>query len=633
MTEKARTVDFHSLVEFVENEFRRQFRTVIDQITLPIARRVDMFTCWPNVTVLGYEESSGRLELAFDKNPSKIRVTDYVYVNDMMVEPKDVITAPQGVVEVIDEAKKRILIAPGYQQTGRFNRRFKIGTKLVLDQTLPGEHTSRAMPVLALRLLSGHFGDTTRLALLRSTLDGSRRARPLADPPVDFGDEQLSRLTDAQKEAVRRAVETDYALIQGPPGTGKTFVLGLIIRELVRRGKKVGVCAFTHQAINNVLIECLRYDDIKDVGKIGSKGTWNPHRTARRPRLFERAGDFFRQKTVPDVTGFTQHAAFHPIARAIEAGVEGALPKRFDVIVFDEAGQLTIPAAVMAMLQADRFVFAGDHRQLPPVVATVRPGFGSGRSVFQHLVEDAGEEPVMLDVTYRMNQELVRFPSTEFYGGRLTAAPSAATRRLTGRFTGPAAPLLDPESPSQLVLVRHEGRGQESPEEAALAALIIDTAIKGGISEKEIAVVSPHRRQNVRIAELVAGMGHVPSPLIDTVERIQGQERDLIILSMTLSDPDVLAAESEFLFLPNRFNVAVTRARKKLIVIASPLFFRALPRHYALDGDATRQLVAMNVLKRWYLLHRSQSLDATLTAKEALRLASSRSERREESGT
>lgn len=615
----AAQLDLAALVEFVENEFRRQFRSVIDQITLPIARRVDAFTCWPSVVVKSVDSETQKVELSFDKNPSKLRVNDYVYVNDITVEPKDVISGPEGVIEVLDEAKKRLVVVPAFRQNSRFERRFKIGDRLVLDQTLPGEHTSRAMPVLALRLLAGQLGDSARLRHLRKILEGGAASTPIATPPVDFSDALLSILTQAQTTAVERAVTTDFALIQGPPGTGKTFVLGLIIRELVRRGKKVGVCAFTHQAIQNVLLECLKYKDIKEVGKLGSRGNWTASATDPRLRLIERPGAFFRQKSTPDVVGFTQHAAFHPVARALEEGVEGALPSRFDVLIFDEAGQLTIPAAIMAMVQCDRLIFAGDHRQLPPVVGTVRPGVGAGMSVFQHLVERAGHEPVLLDVTYRMNDRLTEFPSKEFYGRRLVAAPSAAQRTLEGNFSGPFAEVLSPDRPSTLCLLRHEGRGQESPEEAAFVAGVLEAALAAGVPPHEIAVVSPHRRQNARIAELAATLGRKQLPVIDTVERIQGQERDLVILSMTLSDPELLAQESEFLFLPNRFNVAITRARKKLIVVASPNFFRAIPRRYALETDATRQLSAMNVLKRWYLSHREASIDVTDLAAIAAR--------------
>jgi DNA replication ATP-dependent helicase Dna2 len=181
--------------------------------------------------------------------------------------------------------------------------------------------------------------------------------------------------------------------------------------------------------------------------------------------------------------------------------------------------------------------------------------------------------------------------------------------------------LLAPDKSVQLVLVRHECRGQEAPEEAALVVDIIEDAIDGGMDPKEIAVIAPHRRQNVRIREFLAKVGLAEEGiLIDTVERIQGQERDLVILSMTLSDPDILNAEIDFLYLPNRFNVAASRARRKLLVVASPRFFRALPRSEAFDCLGHDPLPDINVLKRWYFEHRDAAIDATDAAMSKLQL-------------
>lgn len=620
-------LDVKPWIDFIETEFKSRFRNVVDQITMPIPRRVDQYTCWPGLTVTEADASSGRLGLTYKTNPSKLRVGEHVYVNGLDVAPKDVISAPEGVIKVIDESTGDVVIEPGYQQVARFNGRFRVGDRVVLDQTLPGSRLGREMPILALRLISGELGDAPRLERIRGLLTGKRRAESTGHTYHPESRDDLDCLTDAQHEAIRRGVESDFAMIQGPPGTGKTFVLGLLIRELVSRGLDVGVCAFTHLAINNVLAECLRHREIEEVCKLGTRGTWTGTAPMEKLRLISRPAQFFRNKSTPPVVGFTQHAAFNPVARGIDNGVEGALPNRFDVLVFDEASQLTVPAAAMAMVQADRYVVVGDHKQLPPLSQTMRGGVGPGASVFQHLFEK-GHDSVMLDRTFRLNRELVAFPSREFYGDALESAQAAAARRLSCDADETSyAPLLAADPPSQLAVVRHVGRGQESREEAALAACLVREAIDGGIPPEEIAVIAPHRRQNVKIREDLAKLGITGDhPVVDTVERIQGQERDLVILSMTLSDPDVLSSEAEFLFLPNRFNVAITRARRKLIVLASPMFFRALPTREACDDPDTSPLVAMNVLKRWYFRHRDEAIDATELAAGALERMSNEDE-------
>ncbi len=610
------SLDTKSLIEFIDTEFRRRFRSVIDQITLPIPRRVDQYTCWPGLKVLNTSFESGRLELAFKRNPSKIRVGEYVYVNPMGVAPKDVISGPEGVVEAIDEHAGIMTIRPGYQQKSRFGGRYAIGDMLVLDQTLPAARMSREMPTLALRYMAGDMGTSAQIEKIQGFLSGKIKAQPTGAPAPNLkADAALAKLTQMQGLALTQAITQDLTLIQGPPGTGKTHVLGLIIRELVKSGLKVAVCAFTHQAINNVLLECLQYEDIPAVTKIGNLQSWREEKGQPRLRLIASPGTFFRTKKTPSVTGLTQYAAFQPIAKHLERATADGIEARFDVMVFDEASQLTLPSAMMAMAQCDRFIFAGDHKQLPPVVSSMKAGRGVATSIFQHLVEEAQQDAVMLDESFRLNEGLVNFPSKEFYDGILKSAPSARNRQL--EFTAPCRypELLEQGPPCQLVLVKHAGRGQESPEEAALVADLVNDAIDSGVAPEEIAVIAPHRRQNVRIREFLAKTGlDDKNILIDTVERIQGQERDLVILSMTLSDPDILNAEIDFLYLPNRFNVATTRARRKLLVIASPCFFRALPRPESFDCLGQDPLPEINVLKRWYFEHRETAIDATEAA-------------------
>ena len=614
------SIDFKGYIEFIENEFKRESASAIDLITLPIARRTDHYGCWPSLTVIEPSDSNGNIALSFRNNPSKISQNDYVYVNDMTVEAKDIITGAVGIVKEIDEIGKILYLNPAYQQRSRFSRQFRVGDRCVLDRTLPADHHGRELPTTVLRVLSGELGDTARLQRLRAVLGGTDEPRPTDDEPVDLESGGLASLLPAQQEAVRMAIETDFAMIQGPPGTGKTFVLGVIIHELVRRGKKVLVTAFTHQAINNVLDACLRHDSIETVTKVGSANTWGSRRADDRLKFIRSATSIFRNKTTPDVVGMTGYAAFGSMFRKLEHGLEEALGDRFDVVIFDEAGQLTVPLALLSMMHSDRIIMAGDHKQLPPVVKTTPAGVGFGRSIFQMLVEETEISPVLLDATWRLNNALLSFPSRHFYGSLLGSTNTSSNRKLQLKCEGESAAILDPETPSQLVLIRHEGRGQESIEEAALVTQLVCDAIGGGVPHGEIAVIASHRRQTVRIKTFLAARGHKQDePAVDTVDRIQGRERDLIIISMTHSDEEDLMRGAEFLFLPNRFNVAITRARCKLIVVASPHFFRALPHPTQLRDRGDSVLRRMNVLKQWYFEHRADAIDATDMTAEILR--------------
>lgn len=140
--------------------------------------------------------------------------------------------------------------------------------------------------------------------------------------------------------------------------------------------------------------------------------------------------------------------------------------------------------------------------------------------------------------------------------------------------------ILDPERPVVLVLADHRGCHQKSDLEAEIVARLASRLmVEHGMNPDRLALISPHRAQNnataVRLRELIDD-SDVPLPVIDTVERLQGAERDVIFFAITTSDPDHVM--SEFLNNPNRFNVAITRARQKLIVVGSRAFFLAVPQ-------------------------------------------------------
>jgi superfamily I DNA and/or RNA helicase len=191
---------------------------------------------------------------------------------------------------------------------------------------------------------------------------------------------------------------------------------------------------------------------------------------------------------------------------------------------------------------------------------------------------------VRLNATYRLNQELCALPSRLWYEGDLHPAPAAATARLTvpGRqCTDRLDAILAPEHPLTLVLAEHTTDAQQSLLEAdIMTALAVRLLLDYGIAAERLALLAPHRAQNSAINRLLArrlaerGAAGV-LPVIDTVERLQGAERDVVLFSLTTSDPDYRG--SFFLNNPNRFNVAITRARHKLVVVGSRAFFTQVP--------------------------------------------------------
>jgi len=414
---------------------------------------------------------------------------------------------------------------------------------------------------------------------LGASARGRERILPLLNgdllPEVDINDfdeaaakAEKEGVNDSQNEAIAQAVATNLChLVQGPPGTGKTFVLAQIVKQRVARGERVLITALTHRAIHNALnMICRVAPEISGVVKIG--------REIYDPDLRVRQYPFFSSSPLAAneggyVVGATPFSAIGKRLRGVE----------FDAVIIDEASQVTLPLAVMGMLSAEHYIFIGDHKQLPPVGLTLSGDEVLQASVFGRLTGRGFS--TMLETTYRMNRELTHWPSEAFYSGKLCAAPANASRRLALPQVLPDFhEVLDPEKPMVLVEMNHRTAQRYSDEEATFTAGLLVALKSAGLSLDQVAVVVPFRRQARRIRMFLKARPSIqPQDLadcvIDTVERMQGQEREVVIVSMTASKPEYLDLLLGFLLQPQRLNVAVTRARSKVIILASEQIAKA----------------------------------------------------------
>lgn len=391
-----------------------------------------------------------------------------------------------------------------------------------------------------------------------------------------------SGLDDSQIDAVANCLAADhFHLVQGPPGTGKTFALARLVGKLVDQGQRVLVTAFTHRAIHHALRKITPMVDCP-VFKVSD------------PFPFDAEGIEFKERFAdtglldhpgPYVIGCTPFALFS--SRAGEA--------RFDVAVIDETSQMRVEAAVMPMLRAQRWFFFGDRQQLPPVV--IRPAEDAAEdSVFARLARNG--EHTLLATTYRMNGPLTRWPSETFYQGRLAAHRTNAGHRFALKSTTDPH-LLGPEPSMISVSVEHEGNRVVSNEEADQTAALVEAMLDGGLAPREIGVVVPFRAQAARIRGLLrfdrfAERPDIGDLTVDTVERFQGQEREAMIVSFVASDDMFLDRVGRFLTYPQRLNVAVTRARTKVLLVHSPRFRAWLERNAPHDERAA---IALSLLE------------------------------------
>ena len=410
------------------------------------------------------------------------------------------------------------------------------------------------------------LGRSTILPLLQNTLR----------PKIDYARYERARrelqdngLNESQVEAVALSYGTDLLhLIQGPPGTGKTLMLAHLARLLVADGRRVFVTALTHRAIHNALNKIPQVDDSIPVCKIGEG---------------RHAGDL----DVPNYERFDQSRFGENSGGYVIGATPFALQSRrlsgveFDVVLFDEASQITLPLAIMGMLAGRKYIFIGDENQLPPVTAFSAPDGTDQKpaSIFGYL-SGRGHE-TMLDVTYRLNDVLTRWPSRTFYRDELKPSEEAAKRRLN---LSPEAThwdlVLDPELPAVFLDLCHQNTTVRSRIEADVVMELILSLFMRDVAPEDIGVVVPYRAQSRLIRSLIRrnllDSEFANRLVVDTVERMQGQEREVVIVSFATASAKFAAQVADFLFQPQRLNVAVTRPRTKLILVGS---------HHMLDAD------------------------------------------------
>lgn len=412
-----------------------------------------------------------------------------------------------------------------------------------------------------------------------------------------FAEGLSGELNEDQEKAVYSALGSKpFHLIHGPPGTGKTRVLARLIRICLDRGERVLVSCPTNIALDRVLISLIELG-VRDFLRIGSRA----HASDEFLEALRQLGDppaLLRDLASLDldVKSFRKRAGSFQLVGTTAyqcAAHPFFLRQRFDRVVVDEAGQMDEPSTLAPLTLAPRFVLGGDHLQLPPVVRSRSDrnehgdeSRGLERSLFERLFSLAIPGTISrLKTQYRMNREIQDIPSRLFYDSTLRPSDDAAGRRLSVEvaFSEDAglAGVVDPDAPVVFVDVEGPDSGKSRPEEAAAAAKIVEALLTCGIPANEIGVISPYRAQQALIRNRLAqSRSGVPLPSVDTVDRFQGGEREVIILSLARSD-----SVTSFLADKKRLNVSLSRARSKLILLGHGAMLEKHPLFEALlDG-------------------------------------------------
>ena len=397
----------------------------------------------------------------------------------------------------------------------------------------------------------------------------------------------------AGQDVVHGSVNAALALdgtclyVQGPPGAGKTYTGSRMIVALLRAGQRVGIMSSSHKAINNLLQGVMKV--------LADRGL-----TVRavKKATQDRPGTHYDETPGGVVNLFNNDEVWASGAQLVAGTAwlfaDEAADSALDVLFVDEAGQVALANLVAAGTSARNLVLLGDQMQLSQPVQGVHPG-RSGDSALDWLLDGeatiAPELGIFLPSSHRMHPQVCRFISDAVYGGRLEAEPGNERRTLV---LGPGANTWLRPAGIVHAAIDHEGCSQRSEPEAALAADIVASALQQRYTDKagvehpmtldNILVVAPY---NVQVNLLKKTLP--PGARVGTVDKFQGLEAELVIVSMTTSSEQDLPRHLEFLYSKNRLNVAISRAKCLAIVIANPALM-------AIKCQTPEQMVLVNTL-------------------------------------
>uniref|UniRef100_A0A1I7YPL5 Thioredoxin domain-containing protein n=1 Tax=Steinernema glaseri TaxID=37863 RepID=A0A1I7YPL5_9BILA len=427
-----------------------------------------------------------------------------------------------------------------------------------------------------------------------SLLQFAYRAVPM---PMEVSDRKVNfvqKLNIEQEKAVCAALNKRRPLvsIQGPPGTGKTYVVTEIILQALRSGQKILVCAPSNQAVDNVLmrvrerVKACRLDSDSKVSLTEYMKTHENYEdlssvydqlNSAMQQCEEETVDALSRKAF-DMRSEMKKSIFESksviFCTVSSSSVRGLKKMGFepDIVLIDEAGQAMECAIWQPLLQGSRGVLVGDHRQLSAVITSDEAARGGlGQSLMDSMSAEFGQlTNFMLTIQYRMNEKICKWSNDEFYDSRIRSDPSAADITLADISRIPKDDALN----SPLLMVdtelgeegdyneRRYSSSYRNYGEAHIVGKYVQHLISCGVNPEQIGIISPYRAQVDLLKNIVAN----PSVTISSVDAFQGQQREVIVMSLVRNNEK---RNLGFLCDDRRMNVAVMRARRQFVIVSN----------------------------------------------------------------
>ena len=504
-----------------------------------------------------------------------------------------------GTVSYVD-GDRMVIIVPDGSPVVDLQGADQLGVQLSFDET-----SYRLMMEALDRAIKGKG----RLGYLRDLFYSRKKPEIFSFPPLHF-----PYLNATQEEAVNLVLRAkDVAIVHGPPGTGKTTTLVEASRETLMRENQVWVCAQSKMAVDWISEKLVdRGINVLRIGnptKVNDKmlsftyerrfeahpdytQLWAIRKAIRDLRSHRRRGDEkFHQKLESLKSRATEleiriNNELFGEARVIASTLVGSANRlldghKFGTLFVDEAAQALEAACWIPMRRVSRVVLAGDHCQLPPTVKSIAAlKAGLGKTLMEHIVEMHPEAVSLLKIQYRMNDDIMRFSSNYFYNGQVESAPEVKYRSildLDTPITWIDTSQLDLPADSDISFKEQfvgESFGRINKAEAEVTLLALQHYFNQIGKQRlldehiDVGIISPYRAQVQYLRRLLMKREFF-KPFrrlisVNTVDGFQGQERDIIVISMVRSNDD---GQIGFLRDLRRMNVAITRARMKLIIL------------------------------------------------------------------
>ena len=364
---------------------------------------------------------------------------------------------------------------------------------------------------------------------------------------------------------VCKNLDKSYLFLQGPPGTGKTFLTAKVIYNLLKDGKKIAITSNSHKVIHN-LLDRIEENAINE--KFEYKGL-KKSSSSNKDSKYETAN-------IKSLDKILDIKEIQLLAATRFELAKDAYDQVFDFIFIDEAGQISIADTIASTLCAKNIILIGDPQQLPQPSQIIHPD-NSGNSILEFLLDGKNtvldDYGVFLNDTRRLHPKICSYISERFYDSRLNSHEEASNRKI--EIKNSSFNLNNPGI--SIITTDHEFNTQKSEEEGEIIKNLYKDLLKAKFSSddlkrkielSDILVVAPYNVQVNYLQQILPKNSRV-----GTIDKFQGQEAPISIISMISSDQESVPRGINFLFSPNRLNVAISRAQVMSIVIMNKKLF------------------------------------------------------------